>query len=72
MKLIIMAIASIIGVVLGTVIALYGTYYTCVIVDMVEGATLGNDLAVVGWIFCFFTVPAGMFGGDCLTVFFSQ
>lgn len=44
-------LATILGVVAGAVLAFYATYYACVLHS--------REAVQVGWIFCFFTVPAG-------------
>ncbi|QDV21621.1 hypothetical protein Pan153_63110 [Gimesia panareensis] len=47
-----------IGVVLGAVVGFYGLYYFCVL--------MGDGSVQVGWVFLYFTIPAGMLAGGIL------
>lgn len=49
-----------IGAAIGAVAVFFGTFYACVFIDWLRGAGGGNGIVTVGWLFCFFTVPAGL------------
>lgn len=54
------------GAVAGAAAAFYATFYACVLIDSIRGAGGGNGIVTVGWLFCFLTVPAGLYCGGYL------
>ena len=61
-------LAGIIGVAVGALVASYGTYYACVLVDAVRREGGGNGLVTIGWLFLVLTVPIGGVVGAFLFV----
>lgn len=55
--------AIVAGGAIGAVAAFFATYYACVLIDLARGASGGNGVVTVGWLFCFITVPAGLICG---------
>jgi hypothetical protein len=54
---------SILLVPVGSVLAMLGTYYGCVLIDYINGRSGGDGMVNVGWIFWIGTVPVGAFTG---------
>ena len=51
--------AGIIGAAVGVIVASYGTYYACVLVDKIRGASGGDGIVTIGWLFLILTAPIG-------------
>ncbi len=61
-------LAGILGAAAGMIAACFGTYYACVLIDTIRGATGGNGLLTIGWLFLVVTVPIGGLVGAVLLV----
>lgn len=47
------------GAVLGFFVAVFGTYYGCVLLDQIMGNAPGSGYVTIGFIFWLITVPMG-------------
>ncbi len=62
-------VATGVGAIAGALVAFYGTYFGCVLIDAVNGVQGGGNSAMtVGWVFLLFTIPFGAFFGSALSV----
>ncbi|QDT44948.1 hypothetical protein Pan241w_50650 [Gimesia alba] len=58
MKWILTIITAGIGMILGAVVGVYGLYFLCTL--------MGDGFVQAGWVFLYFTVPAGVLAGGIL------
>lgn len=69
LRTILVAAAMLLGMAAGIIGAFFATFYTCVLVDRVRGASGGNGVVTVGWLFCFVTIPIGACVGIAIVWF---
>ncbi|NLX97926.1 MAG: hypothetical protein GXY83_17325 [Rhodopirellula sp.] len=65
-------LAGILGAAAGMIAACFATYYTCVLIDRIRGATGGNGLLTIGWLFLVVTAPMGGLVGTVLLVMLTR
>jgi hypothetical protein len=61
-------LAAVAGALLGGILACFGTYYGCVLIDLLRGASGGDGIVTVGCLFLIVTVPLGAIVGGYVGV----
>jgi hypothetical protein len=62
LQAILTVVAGILGFIVGGLVGLFGLMYVCWLHDVITQPPPGGGLIAVGWIFAYFTVPAGAIG----------